>query len=364
MKSIISLFILFLIAASNAGAQSLRIDVVMSPHPSMHLSDWSTRRETAMLMIYNSSDKPIDVKIDARITLQGAVIVITKPASMPVLSIPPGGPTTYYAADLFPENAVNFFGDLHQSTMRTGVLPEGNYEMCIVLTNLQNQPLTGPTCRTFNLQKNIMPVLLQPEDNKKIISGTQATMLFVWTPMLPVSSTPVNYRLRVVQMLPNQSAQQAFIADQPLFERVTTGTTQLLWPPEIPLPDAGIKLAWGVQPEDELGNPLILPERFTNALGIIVLPTHDECQKLLEKIKKNRTDALKVEEEYWSADLQMQRTTQLLEEAEERADALDVQNRKKEIEVTEKRIDKVKTLFDKAREKYDSAIIEYENCGK
>src|SRR5262249_21872520 len=162
------------------------------------------------------------------------VIAITKPALMRVLSIPPGGPATYYAADLFPETAVTFFGDMNQSTMRTGVLPEGNYELCIVLTNVQNQPLAMPICRSFNLEKNVLPVLLQPENDKKIISGTQTTTLFVWTPMLPVTSTPVNYRFRLVEMLPNQTAQQAFMVNTPLIERVMTGSTQFLWPPEIP----------------------------------------------------------------------------------------------------------------------------------
>jgi hypothetical protein len=364
MKSILAAIIIFLIASTEADAQSIRADLNMSANPSMHLSDWSSRRETATLMIYNSSDKPVEVKIDAKLSLGGAVIAITKPGSMPTLTVPPGGPATYYAGDLFPENAVSFFGDLHQNTMRTGILPEGNYDLCIVLTNVQNQPLTNPICRSFNLQKNILPVLLQPENDKKIISGTQGATLFVWTPILPISTTPVNYRLRVVEMLPSQTAQQAFITNKPLFEKVTNGMTQLLWPQEIPLPDAGIKLAWGVQPEDELGNPLVQPERFTNAFDLVVLPTREQCETILAKVKKIRSTAIKIEEEYWAADWKMQRTSQLLEEAEERADALDIQTKRKAQEEAQKKLEKIKTAFDKSREKYDAAIIEYEDCGK
>jgi hypothetical protein len=352
-------------AASDVRAQSVHADLTISPHPSTRLSDWSSRRETAMLIITNSSDKSADVKIDAKLSLNSSLIAATKPSFMPVLTIPAGGQMIYYAADLFPENAVTFYGDLRMSTMRTGVLPEGNYELCITLLSYQTlQPVSTPTCRTFNLQKNILPVLLQPEDNKKIVSGTQATTLFVWTPMLPVSASLVNYRLRVVQVLPGQSAQQAFMTNNPLFERVTSGVTQLLWPPEIPLPDAGALLAWAVQPEDDQGTPLILPERFTNAFTLNVLPTRDECQKILEKIKRLRTDGLVVEEEYWAADGTFQRTSQLLEEAEERADALDIQKTKKQMQTAEKKLTKVKSAFDSARAKYDSAITEYENCGK
>jgi len=362
MKSIL-LVIIFLFAFGNSEAQSLRADLNLSAHPSMRLSDWSSRRETAMLLIYNSSDKSIDVKIDAKLTLNSGLIAMTKTGSMPVLTIPPGGPAIFYAADIFPDNAVTFYGDMRQSTMRTGVLPEGNYDLCISLLSYETlKPLSSQTCRSFSLQKLILPVLVQPEDNKKIVSGTQTTSLFVWTPMLPVTATPANYRVRVVEVLPGQSAQQAFTVNNPLFERSTLGITQLLWPPEVPLPDAGTKLAWGVQPEDELGNPLIMPERFTNAFNLIVLPTREQCQKILEKIKKLRSEGLHVEEEYWAADGKMQRASQLLEEAEERADALEIQNKKKEMQTAEKKLDKLKTSFDLVRTKYDSSINEYENC--
>jgi hypothetical protein len=365
MKSHVKIVVIifFLLAAANASAQSLRTDLNISPHPSTRLSDWSSRRETAMLTIYNTSDKNAEVKIDAKLTLNGALIASTKPGSMPVLQIPPGGQATYYAADLFPENAVSFFGDLRQSTMRTGVLPEGNYELCVTLLSYQTlQPLSLSTCRSFYLQKNILPTLLQPEDNKKIISGTQSTTLFVWTPMLPASSIPINYRLRVVQVLAGQSAQQAFTLNLPLFERTTIGATQLLWPQEVPLPDGGANLAWAIQPEDGQGTPLILPERFTNAFNLIVLPNHDECQKIFENIKKLRTQGLQVEEEYWAADGGLQRTSQLLEDAEERADALDIQKMKKQMQTAEKKLDKIKISFDLTRAKYDAAIGDYENC--
>ncbi|MDP4221577.1 MAG: hypothetical protein Q8896_14165 [Bacteroidota bacterium] len=344
-------------------AQPLRCELAISPRPSTRLAEWSSRRETATLMIFNTGDKPANVKIDARLSLNGSLIASTKAGSMPVLQIPVGGPAIFYAGDLFPENAVSFFGDLKQTTMRSGILPEGSYELCITLMSPQtNQPVSAPTCRSFFLAKLILPTLLQPEDNKKIISGTQSTTLFVWSPLIPVSSASVVYRLRLVEVLPGQSAQQAFSVNLPLFERTAPNSTQLLWPPEIPLPASGATLAWGVQPEDDQGNPLVLPERYTNAFNLIVLPSKDECAKLQTKIANLRQEGLAIEEQYWSADGLLQRTTQLLEEAEERADALDIQKMKTEVASAGKKLEEIRVTFDSARKKYDDAITKYEEC--
>jgi hypothetical protein len=147
-----------------------------------------------------------------------------------------------------------------------------------------------------------------------------------------------------------------------LFERTITGATQLLWPQEIPLPDAGVNLAWAIQPEDDQGNPIILPERYTNVFNLIILPSKDECAKILQHIKSLRENGLQVEENYWSAFDKFARVTQLLEEAEERADAFEIQKMKKEMHSDEKKLDQVKSFFDSARKKYDAAIEEYENC--
>ncbi|MEP7235377.1 MAG: hypothetical protein ABI778_08790, partial [Ignavibacteriota bacterium] len=110
--------------APRVHGQSLRAELNISPRPSMRLSDWESQRETATLLIYSTDSKPNDIRIDAKLSLNGSLIASTKLGSMPVISIPPGGPIILFAADLFPESAVSFSGDLKTSTMRTGLLPE------------------------------------------------------------------------------------------------------------------------------------------------------------------------------------------------------------------------------------------------
>ncbi len=353
--------VLLLLASAKINAQDLLPELNISPRPSTRLSDWMSKRETASLYIPNSL-KSTDIKIEAKLSLNGTLIVATKTNAMPFVTIPHGG-ILLSAGDMFPDNAVTFYGDLRASTMRSGILPEGNYELCITLLDAKTlQPVSTTTCRSFSLIKNILPTLLQPEDNKKIISGTEKATLFVWTPMIPIPSTPITYRLRVVEIHQGQSAQQAFYINPVLFEKTTIGTTQLLWPQEIPLPNIGANLAWAVQPEDELGNPYILPERFSNAFTLLVLPSSEECSKISGKIMRLRSDGLKVEEEYWEADGRLQRITQLLEEAEERADALSIQKSKNDQTQANTKLEKIKTTFDMQRTKYDAAVSEYEKC--
>lgn len=347
---------LLLIESKNSFAQfsgELRI----SPRPSTRLADWMSWRETASLLI--TSDKSTTVKIEAKLSLNGSVIVSTKGTMSPVQVTSPQ--TTFFASDIFPENSVSFFGDLKATTMRSGILPEGSYELCITLTDIENHR-TASTCRSFFLTKYIMPTLLQPENNKKIVSGTERTTLFVWTPVIPQPPMSVNYRLRIVEILPGQSAQQALTVNNPLFERTSVNSTQLLWPQEIPISGMGGNLAWAVEPEDESGNPLIIPERFSNTFTLIVLPSKEECGKLLDKVKKLREDGLGAEEKYWTVYEHYARITGLLEEAEERADALMIEKYKSEQSEADTKLEKVRITFDAARSKYDAMISEYEVC--
>lgn len=354
--------ILLLLTAKESFAQ-LRAELNISSRPSTRLADWISRRETASLLIYSNADTPENIKIDAKLSLNGSLIASTKLGLMPTLTISMGGPTLFYAGDIFPENAVAFFGDMKATTMRSGMLPEGNYELCITLVNAETlKPASTSTCRSFFLTKYIMPTLLQPEDNKKIASGTERTTLFVWTPLIPTLPMPVTYRIRVVEVLQGQSAQQAFTVNTPLFERTTINSTQLLWPQEIPLSGVGGNLAWAVQPEDEIGNPIIIPERFTNAFNLNVLPSKEECAKLLQRIKKLRNDGLVIEEKYWEVYERFAKITQSLEEAEERADALMIEKYKKERSETDSKLGKLRIVFDAARTKHDTAIGEYETC--
>ena len=344
-------------------AQTLRAELNISPRPSTRLADWTSNRETATLVLNNSSEKPIDLRIDAKLSLNGSVIAQTRLGTMPILTIPPGAPSSFGAVDMFPENSVSFFGDLKTSTMRSGILPEGSYEICITLINATiPQPIQAPLCRSFFLAKFILPTLLQPENDRKIASGTEKTILFVWSPMMPIPPLPIMYRVRVSEVLSGQSALQAFNVNTPLFERTTTGTTALLWPQEISLPRAGDLLTWSVQPEDEHGMPIITPERFATPYSLIVLPSSEHCSELLQKLKNIRKDAMKIEEEYWVAFEWYARVTEFLEKAEEQADVVEIEKDRAAKQKAELRIEKIKVTYDATRSKYDSVIVKYEAC--
>jgi hypothetical protein len=345
--------------------EEVQVRLIMSARPSNKISDWRSNRETVQLLITNTSSKPVAVRIDAKLSLGGVLVANTKFELMTVLTLPPNQPVQFYAYDIFPENAINFLGEVKQSTIRTGILPEGSYEICIqTLGALTRQNNSNSDCKQFFLTKYELPRLVLPEDNTVLIAGFEKQTNFSWVPVIPLPAMPVTYKLRVVPVLQGQTAHQAFELNIPLFERKTIGSTQQLWPNEVIIPSAGSVYAWSVQAEDMEGNPIILPERYPQPFTLKILPSKEGCAVLLNKLSKERQATLEIEERYWKAYDTFERTKQQLEEAEERADAYMMQKIRKKLPVNQKQFSAMKELYEEAYAKYDNALKAYLSCGE
>ena len=358
------LFVLCL--ATTAFAQEeIQVRFIMSPRPSTKISDWRSNRETAQLLLTNTTSKPIDVRIDARLSLNGTLVANTKFELMPLITLPPNQPMQFYAYDIFPENAINFLGEVKQSTVRTGILPEGNYEICIqTLGALTRQGNSNTDCKQFFLTKYELPRLVIPEDNTVLVAGFEKQTNFSWLPVIPAPPMPVSYRLRVVPVLQGQTPQQAFASNIPLFERKTIGSTQQLWPNEVIVPAAGSLYAWSVQAEDMEGNPIIVPERYPQPFSLKILPTKVGCASLLNKLSKERQNTLEIEERYWKSYDAFERTKQQLEESEDRADAYMMQKIRKKLTSVQKQFAAIKEQYELSYAKYDKALKAYLSCGE
>ena len=74
----------------DAVAQGLQLQLSISPHPSMRIADWQSRRDMATLLVRNTTAKIISARIVASLTLNGSVVASTRTESMPILDVPPG----------------------------------------------------------------------------------------------------------------------------------------------------------------------------------------------------------------------------------------------------------------------------------
>jgi len=226
------------------------LQLVMSPTPSPYLVDWETKTETARLQIENASGM-IAAKISAVITKDGAVQAKTNVTKMPDLQIPQGV-SIFDASQIIPFDAVEFFGEGKNTAVRTGMLPAGQYQICVdLLASASGNPLTTqPACAYFQLVSYRAPVCLQPQNGSTVQSAIPP--VFRWSPVTPTPQQPVHYTVQVFEVLQGQKDLQAFRSNRPILSEEVIGTTQLIWPQSVQHPDTG-KLVWSVQAMDENG---------------------------------------------------------------------------------------------------------------
>ncbi len=358
----IGILLLLLCCTYAASAQPLSLTLTISPHPSLRLADWQTQRETAQLLVINTGNEALTVKIQASLSLNGTEVAATRLEVLPPQTIPPFGQRTFFANDLFPAGAITFNNELKQSSVRSGILPEGTYELCITIVSVDGKTQLGNRCAPFFLAKFTMPALLQPADGAEIATGLEPTQLFTWSPMVPTPAAGVNYRVRLVEQLPSQDPKQALLNNRPIFERVTMTTTQLIWPQEVKLPNEGGTYIWSVQPEDAEGTPLIVPERFAEPFKLIVLPSQEQCVKFLSEITASKDSLLKKETAYWRTYLKTLRLKKEYDNALERADVYEIRKYESEVKKAEQETSLLVHEHEAIRKTFDDAIAAYKKC--
>ncbi len=360
--AVLSCAFLLLGALPLAHAQGLQVQLSVSPHPSMRLSDWQSRREIATVSVTNTTTKSMTARLVATLELNGSTVASTRTESMPVLDLPPGR-SSFYGGDMFPANAIVFSGDAKTSTLRTGMLPEGTYELCVYLVSAETREIISTReCHGFFLTSYSLPQLLQPANAATVTAGVEASTLFSWTPVVPAPSNVVVYRVRVVELRANQNAKQAILNERPFFERTVTGVTQLLWPSEYPLPSDGGDFAWTVQAEDPDGTPINMPERYAEPFTFSALPSQEECLRLLVDVDTRKDSLLAVEEAYWRDYATMTRIRKELSEAEDRADVYEINRLEPELQLVESEVRVRSTKHDAVRAFFDAAMQKYKRC--
>ena len=249
---------MFAAAVATATAQSITLSLSISPQPSPYFSDWASRQETAVLTVYNPAGTPFQAKLRAGLTQDGNPVAITNNAKMPVRTI--STPTAIFRAeDLIPFNAVDFYGDAMTTAAKTSMLPAGVYQLCVMLLNPDDTPLTQEVCGSLQVTDYQGPVLLTPDENAEVQQGTYPT--FRWTPLSPTPFFAVQYRLLVFEILNGQQPMQA-LNNAPIVSKEIAGLTTMIWPPEFQLPGRVPSYLWTVKTTDDRGNPIGVDKGF------------------------------------------------------------------------------------------------------
>ncbi|MEJ2185361.1 MAG: hypothetical protein P8Z36_05425 [Gemmatimonadota bacterium] len=266
---------LWMVRAAPAAAQANAVQVnlvVASPTP--YLSQWASSPTVAMLMVTNSAGVDVDATVTATFMKDGQVVG-TVPSHITRLPgqladsldfIPLPTVTTFTTPNIADWRSAQLQGAVATSVSRTGGLPEGTYALCV---NFQNMTPVGRTpytvqdiqqCAEFQITNPQPPTLLLPADEAVV---TQENPVFSWTPVVVQGMPVVEYRLRVVEVLPRQTPVRAIEANRPVFETTVSNLTSMPYPPSaLPL-EVGKRYAWRVR---------ALAPGMVNDFGVSVTP--------------------------------------------------------------------------------------------
>lgn len=134
---------------------------------------------------------------------------------------------------------------------RTGTLPEGNYTYRITVMpgNL------GSGQNNVQIRLPGVPQLSAPADGAELMD---LLPMLTWTPPSPMPSSPVTYRLRIVEIISGQTRDEAMASNPSWFEQDGISITSLRYPTSAqPLTPEQAGFAWQVTALGEGFRPLV-----------------------------------------------------------------------------------------------------------
>ncbi|MFA6233394.1 MAG: hypothetical protein WC824_04280, partial [Bacteroidota bacterium] len=235
---------------SLASAQ-LTVAVQMDPNPSPYISDWRSNPNTIRLIITNTSNQTLDIRVDGYIQgdKRGRVVETKLDAAVPPVSVMPGT-TILNAVDahVIDDGVVRFIGSTRTETVMSGRLPEDRYQLCIRLVSFDapHAALSQEMCAYFQILLVQPPELIFPLD----ASATGTPPSFQWSMVSTGTRSLARYELTLMEMDPGQNnVASAFQTNAPLLVRETTIPMYPFSPSDPPL-QPGRRYAWSVRAFD------------------------------------------------------------------------------------------------------------------
>lgn len=234
-----------LAAAQTAGWTAT---LLLRPNPSPFLADWERDPRAATLQVIYTGTAPQDYVIEATVrnSSRGDLAAIRSP----ILTVQ-GGPSTQFftSADALSWETVSSDRATIDLVQRSGVLPEGEYQVCAT-----GRTLTGAVlfqvCDRFTVALPEPPQLTFPS-NGSITVGAQP--VFQWTPVLAAPEVGLRYRVTIVERRPQQTPQTAVEANPVWLDQILEGAPLLVYPIDaLPL-RVGQEYVWRVEVTDALG---------------------------------------------------------------------------------------------------------------
>lgn len=236
--------------------QSVQASFHILPPYSPYFADYGGANAHKVLMtVHNLFQINRDVKLSITITGNNGFTAHTRPNYQPVqpLTLIANTPVQLNGtaiADLLDFNTLEITGGDKDQLIRTQRLPEGEYDVCLQVLDMENTPLSDKTCSYMLVAHPEPPVLISPLPNDTVRIIDPQFVNFVW--MLPgnIPEQGTMYTLQIAEMPasdmnPNQVLDGASF---PLLSHSTNQFTYLYSLSDQPL-QPGKAYAWRVKAE-------------------------------------------------------------------------------------------------------------------
>jgi len=259
--------IFFLLAGTSAHSQNYPVQIVVTAIPpySFNLADYQNHPERILVKLINNSQAALNIQLAGSLTgISNGVSIKTKAgyssnqpvrmAANSVLDL-----DTYTISQLFDINSLDFTGTDRNTILRTGGIPEGDYQFCVRAYNYRTQNAYSADvpvgCSNIISIKNIEPpVILNPPSQATIASMPVQNMVFNWT-IPPFAPANTQYDFRMVEVPDNIPPAAAMFTDNivPAYQKTVNINTLLYGPGDPPL-IPGKKYALMVRASDPIGH--------------------------------------------------------------------------------------------------------------
>src|SRR5712671_3124016 len=211
-----------------------------SPFP----ADWQRTNTLTNMSISNSMGATVTANIQVTLSRDG-VVVGTTPA---VARTYPNGTTIYPTAQVTDWRTLKFSGKVGDALDESGHLPDGSYQVCVDITNIQS--VTGQTAPAVSQCLPILALFPKPPSLQFPVNGSVVSVpnpVFQWTPVVSRVGQVLTYWFRMVEILPGQTALQAIEANRSIYENLFSSLNTFPYPASAPFLLEGHVYAWRIQ---------------------------------------------------------------------------------------------------------------------
>ncbi len=233
--------------------------VLQTPYLAELQRDYQAGRFPVQFVYSHASRQPGTFRFALSLSLDGQELVSETSQEV---TIRPGVYTYRTFRDapeiLFP-NIASLIGklpsDIQTRINQTGLLPEGRYELTLeaLSTDPEQFVVAPPASVFFTVSFPEAPVLLSPSDEAVV---TQAQPIFTWLPVLVPSSQTVEYQVRLVEILPGQTTDEAFRGNRAHLESAFQRGTSFVYGRDLLPLETGKRYAWNVKARTISGAPI------------------------------------------------------------------------------------------------------------